>query len=135
MSEIIHDISIGSVKSKKKEKEKILILRQVFFLTHLSRRVKGELLVYPCSGVLRHRRCRSPFSNINISDASRAIAIKFYLKHHLGRGKAEWGFGADQYRTLVSMATDSSHRVIMGKWRHHVFSNVFGSDPFHTYRY
>ena len=25
------------------------------------------------------------------------------------------GFVADQFRTLVSMATDSSHRVIMGK--------------------
>ena len=43
------------------------------------------------------------------------IAIKFYLKHHWGGGKAALGFGADQIRTLVSMATDSSHRVIMGK--------------------
>ena len=25
------------------------------------------------------------------------------------------GSGADQFRTLVSMATDSTHRVIMGK--------------------
>ena len=40
---------------------------------------------------------------------------KFYLKHHWGGGKAALGFGADQIRTLVSMATDSSHRVIMGK--------------------
>ena len=30
-------------------------------------------------------------------------------------GKAALGFGADQIGTLVSMATDSSHRVIMGK--------------------
>ena len=45
------------------------------------------------------------------------ITIKFYLKHHRGGGKAAWGFGADQFRTLVFMATDtsSSHRVIMGK--------------------
>ena len=98
------------------------------FLGHLSRRLKGELIVYPCSGV--RRRCRRrrrcpPFSNMNISEASRQIAIKFYLKHHLGGGKDAWGFGADQFRTLVSMATDSSHRVIMGKTRHHVFSNVF----------
>ena len=35
------------------------------------------------------------------------------------------GFGADQFRTQVSMATDNSHRLIMGKRRHHVFSNVF----------
>ena len=43
------------------------------------------------------------------------MAIKFYKKHHWGGGKAALGFGADQIRTLVSMATDSSHRVKMGK--------------------
>ena len=47
------------------------------------------------------------------------------MKHHLGGGKASVGFGLDQIRTLVSMATESSHRVIMGKQRHHVFSNAF----------
>ena len=69
-------------------------------LAHLSRRLKGELIVYSCSGVrrCRHRRCRQSFSNMNISEASRPIAIKFYLKHHWGWGKAAWGFGADQFR-------------------------------------
>ena len=52
---------------------------------------------------------------MNISKTSRPIAIKFYLKHHWDGGKAAQGFGADQFRTLVSMATVSSHRVIMGK--------------------
>ena len=52
--------------------------------------------------------------------------MKFYLKHHWGGGKASVGFDPDQIRTVVSMATDSYHRVIMGKKRrHHVFSNVF----------
>ena len=51
----------------------------------------------------------------HISEASRRIAIKFYLKHHWGGGKDALGFGAGQFRTLVSMAADSSHRVIMGK--------------------
>ena len=37
------------------------------------------------------------------------------MKHHWGGGKAALGFGTDQIRTLVSMATDSSHMVIMGK--------------------
>ena len=32
-----------------------------------------------------------------------------------GGGKAALGFGPDRIGTLVSMATDSSHRVIMGK--------------------
>ena len=81
------------------------------FLAHLSRRLKGELIVYTCSSF----RPSQPFSNMNISEASRPIAIKFYLKHHWGGGKAAWGFGADQFRTLVSMGTDSSNRVIMGK--------------------
>ena len=52
-------------------------------------------------------------SNINISATSRPIGMKFYLKGE--RGKASVGFDPDRIRTLVSMATDSSHRVIMGK--------------------
>ena len=43
------------------------------------------------------------------------MAIKFYLKHHWGGGKAALGFWPDGIGTLVSMATDSSHRVIIGK--------------------
>ena len=57
----------------------------------------------------------STLSNMNISDTSMPITIKFYLKHRWGGGKAALGFGADQIRTLVSMATDSSHRVVVGK--------------------
>ena len=33
----------------------------------------------------------------------------------LGWGKAALGFGSDRIGTQVSMATDNSHRVIMGK--------------------
>ena len=62
---------------------------------------------------------------MNISETSRQITVKFYLKHHWTGGKASVGFDLDQIRTLFSMATDSSHRVIMGKRRHHVFSNAF----------
>ena len=58
--------------------------------------------------------CVLTLSNMNISVASGPIAIKFYLKHHWGGGKAALGFVPDRIRTLVSMATDSSHRVIMG---------------------
>ena len=52
---------------------------------------------------------------MNISETSGLIVTKFYLKHHLVGGKAALSFGPDRIRTLVSMATDSSHRVIMGK--------------------
>ena len=54
--------------------------------------------------------CLWTFSNSNISATSGPIVTKFYLNHHLGGVKAALGFG-----TLVSMAIDSSHRVIMGK--------------------
>ena len=40
-------------------------------------------------------------------------------------GKAALGFGPDRIKTLVSMATDSSHRVIMEKKSCHFFSAVF----------
>ena len=83
----------------------------------------GELIVYRSS----QRLCVRPFtlSNVYISKTSRPTATKFYLKHHYGEGKAASGFGLDRIRTLVSMATDSPHRVIMGKWRIHVFSKIF----------
>ena len=74
---------------------------------------RGELIVWDSSW----RACVRPFtlSNINISETSWPIIIKFYQKHHWGGGLTALGFGLDRIRTLVSMATDSSHRVIMGK--------------------
>ena len=59
--------------------------------------------------------CVSTLSNMNISETRGPIATKFYLKHHWAGGKDALGFGPDRIRTLVSMARDSSHRVIMGK--------------------
>ena len=57
----------------------------------------------------------STFLNINTSETSGPIATKFYLKHHLGVGKAALDFEQDRIGILVSMATDSSHRVKMEK--------------------
>ena len=86
------------------------------FLAHLSRRLKGELIVYQssrrlcvCLCVCRH------FSNLNISATGWPIVTKFYLNLHWGGVKAALDFGPDRIGTLVSMATDSSHRVIMRK--------------------
>ena len=50
-----------------------------------------------------------------ISATSGSIVTKFYLNHHWGGEKVALGFGSDRIGTLVSMATDSSHSVIMGK--------------------
>ena len=57
----------------------------------------------------------STLSNINISETSWPIIIKFHEEHHWGGGLTVLGFPLAWIRTLVSMATDSSHRVIMGK--------------------
>ena len=66
----------------------------------------------------------SSLLNINISETSGPIAAKFYLKHYWGGGKAAIGFELDQIGTLVSMTTDSSHRVIMGKPKKILFSET-----------
>ena len=60
-------------------------------------------------------RPSSTISNFNTSATSCPIVTKFYLKHHCVGGKDALGFGPDRIRALVSMATESSHRVIMGK--------------------
>ena len=61
---------------------------------------------------------------MNVSATSGLITTKFYLKHWVG-GKSALGFGPDRIRTLVSMATESSHRVIMEKTVSYFFSAVF----------
>ena len=112
---------------------------QHMFLAHLSRRLTRwayRMGLEPASvrPSVRASVRASTLSNMNISKTSRPITTKFYLKHHWGGGKAALGFDADQIRTLVSMATDSSHRVIMGKRASSRFLDCFWSDPFYTCR-
>ena len=71
---------------------------------------------------------------MNISATSGPITMKFYQKHHLDGGKAAFGFGPDQIKTLVSMATGSSHRIIMEKAVLPLFLSCFSSGPFYTCR-
>ena len=100
------------------------------FLAHLSRRLIGELIGYPCSA----RRTSSTLSNLNISATSGLIIKKFYQLHHWDGGKAVLGFGPDRIKTLVSIAIDSSHRVIMEKTVLPLFLSCFSFDPFHNCR-
>ena len=67
---------------------------------------------------------------MNVSETNGSIATKFYPKHHWGGGKAALGFGPDRIRTLDSMATESSHRVIMEKTASSLFLGCFSSNPF-----
>ena len=98
-----------------------LVMLKRVSLAHLSRRLKGELIVYQSSRRLSVcvsvclAVCLWTFSKSNISATSGPIVTKFYLNHHWGGGNAALGFGPDRIRNLVSMATESSHRVIMGK--------------------
>ena len=87
----------------------------IFFLAHLNRRLIGELIVYQSLRGPSLRPWVHTFKNMNISETSWRIIFKFHMEHHCGGGFAALGFGPDQLRTLISMATDSSHRVIMGK--------------------
>ena len=50
-----------------------------------------------------------------------------YVKYHLCGGTVVAGLGADWIKTLVSIATDSSHRVIMGKTVSSRFLSCFDS--------
>ena len=76
----------------------------------------GELIVYQSSRRPSVRpSVRACIHTFNISETSGPIATKFYLKYHWGGGKAALGFEQDRIGTLVSMATVSSHWVIMGK--------------------
>ena len=90
-----------------------------FNLAHLSRRPepkahKVSLCDGTGAGFCESVRPLTP-SNLNISVTSGLIAVKLYLEHYWGWGKAALGFRPDQIRTLVSMATDSSHRIIIGE--------------------
>ena len=88
-----------------------------FFFSSPEPKAQGELIVCDSS----RRPCVRPsvrpstLSSINISKTSWPIIIKFHQKHYWGKGLTVFGFGLDRIRSLVSMATDSSHRVIMGK--------------------
>ena len=62
---------------------------------------------------------------MNISETSWPIVIKFHLEHHWVGRLTALGIGLDRIRTLVSMATDSSHRVIMGLPCDHSSSFIF----------
>ena len=59
------------------------------FLAHLSQRLIGELIVYPCSGVrpsvVRRRRTSSTISNI-CSETAGPIKAKFYVEPPLVGG-------------------------------------------------
>ena len=55
---------------------------------------------------------------------SRPILIKFNVNHNWVGGLMALGFGADCIKIVVSMATDRSHRLTMGKTKKIFFSET-----------
>ena len=86
------------------------------FLAHLSRRLIGELIVYPCSGVRPSSvRPSSTISKIFFSETAGPIVLILHIHHLQVGGKNNYVFCFDRIRTLVAMATYASHRLIMEK--------------------
>ena len=67
--------------------------------------LSGWLCVCLCVNIFKLKYLRNQWANRN----------EILSEPSLGKGKAALGFGPDRIGTLVSMATDSSHRVIMRK--------------------
>ena len=89
----------------------------------------SELSGYRQASVVRRRRPSSvvrpsTISKKNISEARRPILIKFNVNHNWVGGLVALGFGADCIKIVVSMATDRSHRLTMGKTRKIFFSET-----------
>ena len=96
----------------------LLVLLQInFFFSSPEPKAQDELIGWDSSRRASVFPCvhESTLSNISISETSRPILIKFHLEHNWDGGLASLGFGPDRFRTLVSLATDISHRVIMWK--------------------
>ena len=78
----------------------------------------GELIVYQSSR--RSSVCASVRASVHTFKHyylhnQQAFSNQILSEALLGWGKASLGFGPDWFGTLVSMATESPHRVIMGK--------------------
>ena len=83
----LQDLEAVSWVFRFKQKIKVTNFQQhISFLAHLSRRLTGELIVYPCSGV---RRCPSAsvvrqlstISKIFSSETARPIKAKLHVEH------------------------------------------------------
>ena len=73
---------------------------------------------------------------MNISATSGPITMKAYHKHQRDLWeRLHYILGQIRSKTLVSMATDSFHRVIMEKTVLPLFLSCFSFDPLYTCKY
>ena len=98
------------------------VISELIFLAHLSRRLIGELIVYPCSGVRPSSVVcpsvvcpSSTISKIFFFETAGPIVLILHIHYLQVGGKNNCVFCFDRIRTLVAMATYASHRLIMEK--------------------
>ena len=96
-------------------------LEHLRFLAHLSRKFVGELIVYRvvCLSV-----CRQHF--LTTSPLKPPGRFFSYFTYSIYRGTKSCVFYSNRIRTLVAMATYSSHRLIMGKEEIDIFFCLIG---------
>ena len=98
---------------------RFVIFSLSLFYAHLSLRLIGELIVYPCSGVHPSSSVRRPssstISKIFFSETAGPIVLIIHIHYLQVGGKNNYVFCFDRIRTLVVMATYAAHRLIMEK--------------------
>ena len=94
-------------------------------LAHLSQRLIGELIVYPCSGVRRRRcrrRCRRrrrrcpPFSNIFSSEIAWPIKAKFYVEPPWEGGTKVYINGPGHMTKMAAMVKTFKNLLLRNRW-------------------
>ena len=105
---------------------------QQFFGIFSSPEPKAHRLAYRIGRGPLASTSASTISKENISEASGPILIKFDVNHHWVGGLIALGFGADCIKIVVSIATDSSHRLTMGKTKKIFFSDKGVTPITHT---
>ena len=93
---------------------KIKLMRHIF-LAHLSRRLTGELIVYPCSGVRRpssvvvRRRPSFTISKIFSSETAWPIKAKLHVEHPWEGGTKVYINGLGHMTKMAAMAINSKN--------------------------
>ena len=97
---------------------KVNICTCITFLAHLSHRLMGELIGYPCSGV---RPSLSTISNILFSETACNIKAKFYVE-------PPWVGGTKVCSRHLGHMTKMAATPIYGKNPSKIFSRTRGAD-------
>ena len=107
----------------------------VALLAHLSRRLIGELIVYPCSGVRRCCCCCPPFSNVFSSETSWPIKAKFYVEPPWEGGKKVCINGPGHMTKMAAMPIygknlkKSSSPELVGRFPRNLVCSIGDSCP------